>query len=484
MKKLKLFTLACAALFAASCSNDEKIPSQENLESNVTVSINLPATRAAMGDLQGTVTPDDMTAEGAFKKAHIYLLQNTNVFKSVEIAGGSDKWHALTGIGGTKSGLRFFNVPNSVDKVAIVLNPQTDLLLANAQITDLSTVALKPTKTDVFYYAEGTLTASGEDNTESTAVNAETGRFESGTPLKKAELELESKTNRFQVVSAKFKAWLWKSKPMKEEYLQKFKEASAKPENNGKTAEQIADAAGLPYLTKDLEASTSGNFNKYFVLADLKKEAHQGVWMNRFYKDVKRNNQAYESNTLFNLTTFVGNYNRTNGEFTNETALSEVASYFNTKGLFEAYKIDPTNKTAKVPAFNFFADKVDKYADPSNNTAPRINFTFNARENGKPYPFADEADAFKTVSFTNKFVVIRGYAPEEGKTIAANKGGYVINVDIAKMHKGKGILVDKDPTIPVGPDPDGGEDIENNNANVIVSCTVKSWEDVNVIPVL
>ena len=90
--------------------------------------------------------------------------------------------------------------------------------------------------------------------------------------------------------------------------------------------------------------------------------------------------------------------------------------------------------------------------------------------------------SFKKVSNSNKFVVIRGYDAGEGKTI--NKGGYIINVDIAKMHNGNGILVDKDPTIPVGPDPDGGEDIEKYNANVIVNCTVAPWDDVSVIPVL
>ena len=46
--------------------------------------------------------------------------------------------------------------------------------------------------------------------------------------------------------------------------------------------------------------------------------------------------------------------------------------------------------------------------------------------------------------------------------------------------------MDTDPTIPEGvtPKPDGQEDLEDENVNVIVRVVVQPWTAVNVFPIL
>ena len=61
-----------------------------------------------------------------------------------------------------------------------------------------------------------------------------------------------------------------------------------------------------------------------------------------------------------------------------------------------------------------------------------------------------------------------------------------MNIDLSAVNGGNGILVDVDPTIPEGvtPEPDGKEDFDSENVNVIVRVQVQPWTAVNVFPIL
>lgn len=62
----------------------------------------------------------------------------------------------------------------------------------------------------------------------------------------------------------------------------------------------------------------------------------------------------------------------------------------------------------------------------------------------------------------------------------------MINLDLAALKGGQGILVDVDPSIPEGvtPEPGGQGDLEDENVNVIVRVVVQPWTAVNVFPIL
>ena len=70
--------------------------------------------------------------------------------------------------------------------------------------------------------------------------------------------------------------------------------------------------------------------------------------------------------------------------------------------------------------------------------------------------------------------------------LEARKGGYLINLDLAALNGGQGILVDVDPSIPEGvtPEPGGQGDLEDENVNVIVRVEVQPWTAENVFPIL
>ena len=150
------------------------------------------------------------------------------------------------------------------------------------------------------------------------------------------------------------------------------------------------------------------------------------------------------------------------------TDLSEVASYFNAAGFDFA-------QGAKAAAFNFFVNGITGYG--KENNAPKLAFVFKTGDDG--------------VSADRRFVVISGYAKAEGETagttdLEAGKGGYLINLDLAALNGGQGILVDVDPSIPEGvtPEPGGQGDLEDENVNVIVRVEVQPWTAVNVFPIL
>ena len=130
---------------------------------------------------------------------------------------------------------------------------------------------------------------------------------------------------------------------------------------------------------------------------------------------------------------------------------------------------------AKAAAFNFFVNGITGYG--KENNAPKLAFVFKTGDDG--------------VSADRRFVVISGYAKAEGETagttdLEAGKGGYLINLDLAALNGGQGILVDVDPSIPEGvtPEPGGQGDLEDENVNVIVRVEVQPWTAVNVFPIL
>lgn len=200
--------------------------------------------------------------------------------------------------------------------------------------------------------------------------------------------------------------------------------------------------------------------------------ANQGILMNRFSRtlSVPQLTVEEEANWFWAKTYAGDRYKFEDGTFKPDgsTDLSEVASYFNAAGFDFA-------QGAKAAAFNFFVNGITGYG--KENNAPKLAFVFKTGDDG--------------VSADRRFVVISGYAKAEGETagttdLEAGKGGYLINLDLAALNGGQGILVDVDPSIPEGvtPEPGGQGDLEDENVNVIVRVEVQPWTAVNVFPIL
>lgn len=92
------------------------------------------------------------------------------------------------------------------------------------------------------------------------------------------------------------------------------------------------------------------------------------------------------------------------------------------------------------------------------------------------------------VSADRRFFNITAYTATEGQTTGldatANKAGKLLNIDLSAINGGNGILVDVDPTIPSGvtPDPDGREDFDDENVNVIVRVQVQALDCGECLP--
>lgn len=226
---------------------------------------------------------------------------------------------------------------------------------------------------------------------------------------------------------------------------------------------EILDSKGVRLLTK--------MSSKWLEVVDV-TAANQGILMNRFSGSlsVPAFTVEEEANWFWARTYAGDRYNFADGTFKpdGKTDMSDVASYFTATTFdFETGK--------KAAAFNFFANRITGYGKTDN--APKLAFVFKTGDTG--------------VSIDRRFLVISGYAKTENSTdgttdVPAGKGGYLINLNLSTLNNGQGILVDTDPTIPEGvlPEPGGGEDLENENVNVIVRVEVKPWAAVNVYPII
>ena len=447
MKVMKYFAVASLALFAA-CNNEENpvAPESGNQPVDVVMSVALPGpgTRAAMGELQNTANDQDAAS---VEKLHVYLVAGEDIVLSKEFTKDTDDFTKLTsatavGAEATTGGYKFLDVDNGVTKALVIANPQGALVDGEGKtVAEISKQQLKAQINEVIYAGSETLTTVGA---EPYGVNPQ----EDKRTVKKAELTLTASMNRFQVTGTKLVKVIWKDA---------FK----------------ADAAGFNGQTWDgkSDIAQQTSLSQWLQVVEV-TTANQGILMNRFSRtlSVPQLTVEEEANWFWAKTYAGDRYKFEDGTFKPDgnTDLSEVASYFNAAGFDFA-------QGAKAAAFNFFVNGITGYG--KENNAPKLAFVFKTGDDG--------------VSADRRFVVISGYAKAEGETagttdLEAGKGGYLINLDLAALNGGQGILVDVDPSIPEGvtPEPGGQGDLEDENVNVIVRVEVQPWTAVNVFPIL
>ena len=371
----------------------------------------------------------------------------------------------------TTGGYKFLDVDNGVTKALVIANPQGALVDGEGKtVAEISKQQLKAQINEVIYAGSETLTTVGA---EPYGVNPQ----EDKRTVKKAELTLTASMNRFQVTGTKFVKVIWKD-GKKTEAEQWCTTWLAKDENKGKSSAEAcaafkADAAGFNGQTWDgkSDIAQQASLSQWLQVVEV-TTANQGILMNRFSRtlSVPQLTVEEEANWFWAKTYAGDRYKFEDGTFKPDgnTDLSEVASYFNAAGFDFA-------QGAKAAAFNFFVNGITGYG--KENNAPKLAFVFKTGDDG--------------VSADRRFVVISGYAKAEGETagttdLEAGKGGYLINLDLAALNGGQGILVDVDPSIPEGvtPEPGGQGDLEDENVNVIVRVEVQPWTAVNVFPIL
>lgn len=463
MKVMKYFAVASLALFAA-CNNEENpvVPESGNQPVDVVVALNTTqvGTRAAMEDLQGKV--EDQAA-ASLEKVHVYLTDNNGgIIVAEEFVKDDANWAKLvnaTAISATANpgGYKFKNVNNDAKTAVVICNPQGEIATEKTNISAIADYALKPQISEVIYADAKDLTPLSQ---EPYGVDPQQDQ----RMVKGAEFTLAGNMNRFQVLGTKFNKIEWTqngkeaAKTWQTEWLKK---------NTGKSEADALAAFVANVGTYDVKTGKSPKdteWKKYFQVVDVTEE-NTGIVMNRFYNKFHVADRS--SNGLMQTKTHAGGrYDFANGTFKPDvnTDLSAVASYYNAAGF--------TFDGKKAAAFNFFTDKVTNYG--KNGDAPTLHFIF---KDGK-------------VSAERRFFNVTAYTATEGQTTGldatSNKAGKLLNIDLSKINKGNGILVDVDPTIPEGvtPDPEGGEDFVDENVNVIVRVEVRPWTAVNVFPIL
>ena len=463
MKVMKYFAVASLALLAA-CNNGENpvVPESGNQPVDVVVALNTTrvGTRAAMGDLQGKA--EDQAA-ASLEKVHVYLTdKDGNITVSEEFVKDDANWDKLvntTSVSATANpgGYKFKDVDNTTKTAVVICNPQGTIATEKTNIAAIADYALAPQISEVIYADAKDLTVLSQ---EPYGVDPQ----QDNRTVKAAEFVLDGNMNRFQVLGTKFSKieWTQDGKTAAETWQTDWLQANA-----GKTAEEalaaFVDNVGK-YDIKTGKSPKATEWEKYFQVVDVTAE-NTGIVMNRFYN--KFHIADLSSDGLMHAKTYAGGrYDFNDGTFKPDvnTDLSAVASYYNAAGF--------TFDGSKAAAFNFFTDKVTDYG--KNGDAPTLHFIF---KDGK-------------VSADRRFFNITAYTATEGQTTGldatANKAGKLLNIDLSAINGGNGILVDVDPTIPSGvtPDPDGREDFDDENVNVIVRVQVQPWTAVNVFPIL
>lgn len=468
MKLIKFLSLASLALVLASCNKEKEFSETGQEESVVAVSLQLGAnTRAALTDLQDKVADN---AAASVKKVHVYLTTAEGVVNEFkEFTPGTEEYTKLTSPNTleNKGGYKFLNVKAGTVKATVIVNPQGQVAKGK-NINKLANKVLKAKVDEVLYAGTKNLETK---EVEPWGVDPQNGQK---TKVKTAEFELTANMNRFQVLSTKFYKISWKAgqKAAAEDWMKNWLK---QPENTTKTSADAWTAFKKKELNGEVYNKTTNtvptHWGKYFERVDITAE-NTGIFMNRFYNQF--NSVTLNSDgELMNAVTYMGGiYDFTNGTFkpNGVTDLSEAVSYYRTSG----FDFAATTATPKAAAFNFFSDKVTSYA--ADGDAPTLHFVFKT----------DKVDA------NHRFVNIKGYYSDIKSKIkkvldaATNKGGKLINLDLAQVNDGAGILVTNDPDIPsdVVPTPDGGDDIVSQNMNVIIKVKVENWNAVNVYPIL
>lgn len=476
MKVMKYLAVASLVSLAA-CNNEDgpAVSDKGNQPVDVVVSLALPGatTRAAMSELQNTTQGN---AAATVENVHVYLLDSKDVIQvAEEFAKGSAEFNKLTSSTvvaeeGNSGGYKFKNVDKSVVKAFVIANPQGKIAVEKEPISTVSQQLLKSQIGDVIYAGTEALTTVGVepyggDPTDSKSV------------VKKAELTLSAKMNRFQVTGTKFVKVVWQdgkydeAKKWCHDWLTK---------NVGKTANEAWDAfkADPTCFNSQVwdgksDITTLTDLSKWLKVVDVTK-ANRGILMNRFSSTLSVPEFKVEkSDSWLWAKTFVGGrYDLVTGEFKPDGATdwSSVASYYAANGF-------DFQSASKAAAFNFFVDQISDYG--KDGDAPKLVFAF-------------DTDQTTGVTEDSRFVVVSGYAKTEGDKVGTdaitpgNDGGYLINLDLSKLNNNQGILVCVDSTIPSGvlPAPNGQEDLEDENVNVIVRVEVKPWVAVNVYPII
>lgn len=492
MKQLssKLAALALMAFAFVGCNKGAQNAPENvtNTPQDVMVRVNLAGTRAAMSDLKDKVEDQ---AGASVKQIDVYIVdKNAKILVAERYAKGSDDYNKLIG-----DGKKYINVEPSASDAIVVVNSGNDALAKGALFNDdnVTSEALRVETDEVLYYGRKALTTIGTE-----PQNPEPEQ-DKKTTVKKAEINAKALANRFQVKSAKFQKIVWKE-GMKEaakawqlkwieDEVKKpdgvINESTSKAEKSKAAAEAFKNLVGeYSFKTgKTTDPSKQTEWDKYFELVDV-TTALKGVFLNRFNYKFDLLPEYNASDLRWAKIYNDGRYDRENGTFkpdkddenyNSSTAddLSAVASY---------YAADLSSKFTenKVVAFNFFYEGITSYGltDSDNKTgAPRIVFFFNSnKDNGV------------AVSEATQFFPIFGYATDEEleNPLAADEvqGAKLINLDIAKLNGGRGLLVEVEDGIPVVETPGGNEQPEaEKNINAIVKVTIEQWVEKNVYPI-
>lgn len=467
MKKFSYLLLAAATIFGlGSCKQSNSSAPTQDDKQTVAVSVTIPGgVRAAISDYADALGNG---AEAKVEKLHVYLTnEEGKILESKEFSKANDaEWKQITstiatGKDESTGGYKFLDVDKNVRLAYVFANPQGDLGAKGSNVRATEVFHTLPLATDVVYADSKRIEQVGG---EPFGVNPQA---DSKAKVSKVELTIQANMNRFQITGAKFQRIAWKddaakvaAKKWQEEWLDK---------NSGDVAAAFAEHVGQYNFAKG-DYTNEAEWTKYFTLVDVTDQV-SGVIMNHFYNDFVAYNKYVPTTSLLWAKHYADSYDFATGKFEplkggdgDKVDATDFASFFAT----EPFAI-PENKAV---AFNFFPQADIDYT----KTAPTLHFIF---KEGK-------------VNTQSRFINIAGYTAEDGKDVSNIKdqsAGYLINLDLAKLNGGNGILVDMDEDIPggivpEGQGPNGTDDIVPEKFNLIVRVEFKAWVARNVLPII
>lgn len=453
MKIKNLFVLfsMSAALFT-SCSNKERDVNgtDPTTEEPLEVIVSLQTSLKAMNSTQDVVKDKD---KASIKHVDVYLTTTDGIIsQSKRFEAGSEDFNLLTSeaaVGtATKGGYKFLNVDGSVLRASVVVNSQSAILDKPKNIDEL--------KASVTAMANEVLYTQVDKELKPLGVEPISPKPQQSGNVRKVEFELTGDMSRFQIATV-FSNILFKDDAAKQTFLSWRADYIA---NHPNGSYDYKDAEYLAAQKAKFGAYNEGNpdakWKEIFKVVKV-TDKNKGVFMNDFDNTFAIRGREVSDRLL--KTTYINNYNTTNGDFTfDEKKAIRALSYFNNAGFIT--KIDE-----KVLAFNFFAKSVEGKDLKVKGIAPRIHFYFNG-------------DGIDT---DHQFVNLAKY--DLGGTTF--KAAQLLNIDMNKINNADGdadgdgiIVISEDPTVPEHGEPD----IDNESFNLILRIQVAPWNAVNVLP--
>lgn len=483
MKKFSYWLLvAVIGLGSGSCKqSDSSTPTYGNKQT-VAVSVAIP------GSVRASVDYTDILDNGAVakvEKLHVYLTdEDGKIFASKEFLKSNEaEWKQITDPD-AKKGYKFVNVDNSVRQAYVFANPQGTIGAEGSNIRQTPVFHTLPKVTDVVYASKERIATVGEGAFEDNSEIQDGNRVR----IKRVRLTIAAAMNRFQITSAKFQKIVWKRVPGEEAMriqAQEWKKKWINDHPGGDSAKAFVDYVGkYDFATGKYTKDEGKYWNDFFELQDITDQVYY-VFMNRFYNDFVAYDKYVPTSSLLWAKHFMESFEE---KTTSGSPFSFTAKYYPLKG-GDGEKVDATDfallqseyieekystrfiiPEGKAVAFNFFPQAGIDYA----KTAPSLHFVIGGVEE------------------YNAFLNITGYTDAENGIEAATGiegGGFLINLDLAKLNGGRGILVYMEEGIPIGivPEgqgPKGADDIVPENFRLVVNAEFKPWISKNVYPAI